>query len=154
MPFQFTCEQCGAPFTQPSRKSSTGPYRYCSHACSQAAQRTRPKTRICEVCGKTFPQRRGGKLRRYCSLICHGSTRRRDNYSTYIESSSGYVLVKLPGGRRMAEHRWIAEQLIVVRPLGFNDVVHHVNGDRSDNRIENLQVMSRSEHTALHRQNR
>lgn len=29
-------------------------------------------------------------------------------------------------------------------------VVHHINGDKQDNRLENLQIMSLAEHTALH----
>lgn len=36
------------------------------------------------------------------------------------------------------------------RKLAFNEVVHHVNGDRSDNRLENLQVMTREEHSRYH----
>lgn len=36
------------------------------------------------------------------------------------------------------------------RKLLTDEVVHHVNEDPSDNRIENLQVMSRSEHTMHH----
>jgi len=37
------------------------------------------------------------------------------------------------------------------RPLREDEVVHHINGDPSDDRIENLEVMTNAEHTALHR---
>ena len=36
------------------------------------------------------------------------------------------------------------------RKLSPNEVVHHKNGDPTDNRIENLEVMSRSEHSRYH----
>jgi len=36
------------------------------------------------------------------------------------------------------------------RELTYDEVVHHINEDPKDNSIENLQVMSRGEHTILH----
>jgi hypothetical protein len=60
-----------------------------------------------------------------------------------------YKKLKLRDGSTANEHRLIVKaQTSVV--LGPNDVVHHVNGDRFDNRPENLIVMSRADHSRLH----
>ena len=42
---------------------------------------------------------------------------------------------------------WLSTGLVV--PTGF--VLHHINGDKLDDRIENLQLMTHADHTGLHR---
>jgi hypothetical protein len=46
-------------------------------------------------------------------------------------------------------------KLIIEKHLGRflkkGEIVHHINGDRTDNRIENLQVMTQGEHINLHK---
>ena len=54
-------------------------------------------------------------------------------------NKNGYVL----------EHRVIMENHIG-RLLQRNEVIHHRNGNGKDNKIENLELMSASEHNSLH----
>ena len=51
-------------------------------------------------------------------------------------------------GRKTSVHRWVAEQ-VCGRPLNDNEVVHHINENKHDNRPENLEIMLDSEHRAL-----
>jgi hypothetical protein len=69
-------------------------------------------------------------------------------------SKQGYIIVYNPNytcdaDRYLLEHRVIMEQYIG-RPLTEDEDVHHINGDRQDNRIENLQLLTSSEHSKLH----
>ena len=51
------------------------------------------------------------------------------------------------------EHRVIASKKIG-RPLRDNEVVHHRDGNKLNNKPSNLQVMTRSEHWKTHRTNK
>lgn len=63
----------------------------------------------------------------------------------WTDPRSGYVYVHSPGRRkRVLQHRVVMEQHIGRLLLPFENV-HHRNGDRSDNRIENLELWSKSQ---------
>lgn len=73
-------------------------------------------------------------------------------------ASNGYVLIRVGVGHHLAdvrgyayEHRVVAETKIG-RRLRPGEQVHHINGLKSDNRPENIEVVaSRSHHAVLHR---
>ena len=53
------------------------------------------------------------------------------------------------GGKYILEYRLVAE-VKIGRRLLENEIVHHINGDVTDNRGENIEVMTQSEHAKLH----
>lgn len=72
-----------------------------------------------------------------------------------VMKNRGYVNIRvIPNpfikGQYIKRSRIIMEKHIG-RPLSSNDIVHHINGIKNDDRIENLQLVSRSEHVRIHK---
>jgi hypothetical protein len=72
-------------------------------------------------------------------------------------SSEGYVYVYVPEHPRTSKKfPYVREHIVVMekhlgRNLTYDDIVHHINGKKDDNRIENLELTTRSIHASKHR---
>lgn len=92
---------------------------------------------------RTFPSR----PRKYCSYHCQQKFRWK-NYKSKGWIDGSYRKIKV-NGKSIREHRQIME-ILIGRKLLPTEAVHHKNGNKLDNRLENLELMTRSEHTRMH----
>lgn len=146
----MTCPVCGKDFK--GRKGRVT----CSPQCA-ATKLTNRKTIVCNACGKVFERPASAvQKNNFCSRQCQNDYLSKsmagENHPSWKNGrglSSGYIMVLQPDGKRIGEHRLVAEELIG-RKLLPDEVVHHINGNGLDNSPDNLQVMSRADHMRLH----
>lgn len=121
----------------------------CSRACD-AHTRKQIRLKTCAFCGKEFQFASGKEHQQYCSKSCaiSANNKARGRNMTGKMTSEGFVGTNVQGyttirinGVRKTMHRHIMEQHLG-RPLGSHEHIHHKNGDRSDNKLENLEVWS------------
>ena len=148
----YTCGFCKIDF---------GAYKYGRKFCSrQCASKNTGFKRIsreytnCKVCGIEFwftqsELRKSNRI--YCSNKCRFTFKKLSLPTGLHVAYDGYIVMfRTPDGRKEIKyHRYIMEQHIG-RKLLTTEIVHHKNHNKLDNRIENLQIMSRAEHNKEH----
>lgn len=165
VPIQLTCTRCGETFAM--KPAYLREYRkrygknppYCSRTCAGLAKRLPIEQWqvACIQCGKPMPiQRRPGgtvnRQKRLCSTACRSAFRRADWQAKHADAEPtrhvkrGYVRLIIPGtnggaARDVLEHRYVMERHLG-RSLAPEETVHHINGDRQHNTIDNLELFS------------
>jgi hypothetical protein len=147
-----SCLGCGVEYIR--RKSgSNGLKVYCSPACARQATR-RPVALTCAMCQKEFTKSpsklsnsKSGLM--FCSLACK---HRSQHWEHGIDEAK-------PGHYGTGEnYKLIAYRAYPAECMDCGEqffpilVVHHKDGDRSNNKVENLEVLCQNHHAIRHMQ--
>ena len=141
MMIKFICKNCGKTYwNYPSR---IGISFFCSQSCNASYRLKGNKFRVGkppankgkkmpEISGKNHYNWKGGKML----------------------SSDGYVLIYQPNHPNSDKWRYIREHRLVMeehlgRYLKSNEFIHHKNGIKTDNRIENLELFNEHQHKSI-----
>ena len=153
------CIECSSEYSVPKYRAEIT--KYCSRKCL-AKNRvhilhaiTVPKMKgvkpinfkgvseKCLQCGSDFylsPSRLGHK--KFCGSSCYAQYQK-------IDFDGGEYKRVNKSGVRFSTHRVIAE-IILGRPLDLVEIVHHIDGKKFNNSIDNLLIMNKKDHAIMH----
>jgi len=150
---QRLCEQCGKELVKRRGERPSRFYRrrFCSVACSNASKVKVPiERRFCEQCRTKLVRRRGESTpkfqrRVFCSVACSGASKMKGIVSDSALSKRARKYREDKCESCGATHSLSASGR--TRPLD----VHHIDGDRMNNREENMMTLCVSCHNGLGR---
>jgi len=122
------CQHCGQAFLIYPSKVKMGKGKFCSRACSD-------KGAIGNRGGDKSPSWKGEKRER--------------------KGVDGYIFTRAPGHHRALDNYTKRACLVVEKKISRlllpNEVVHHINRKKDDDRPDNLSVLTRQDHAKIHR---
>lgn len=145
---QLICKKCGKPREigrKLCRKCNLERLKIVAKKRHIEGRRTM-YTKHCEACGNTYQA--WSQIQKFCSS-CYAERKRLAKESI---STNKYVYIKA-ANRQVNENKWEHRRLaesVLKRKLTCHEIVHHINDNPKDNRLENLMMMDRRLHGKLH----
>lgn len=134
------CYNCKEEFKKPEKYL---PPKFCQKC----------KNPKCQTCGIKFTvtnqQIMNPNWGNYCSKKCMGDA------TPQRYKKNGYWCIKATGHPRAYESSFYYEHILVMeekigRYINKNEIVHHKDGNRLNNNLNNLELKTRSEHASFH----
>jgi len=165
------CITCGKEFYVRPAKVKSGGGKYCSQKCYWG-EKVNVVCIICEKPFETFPSKIKDGRGKYCSRACYYESQKgilKSPETTFkkghapwnkgdneFPNTQGYIMKLAKTHPKTNRHgyvrkgRLVAEE-ILKRPLTDEETIHHINGNKSDDKPENLYLFqSNSKHVTYH----
>lgn len=135
-----TCDNCGVEFDCKPGHKARNKHFFCTRECGYAFK-SKKKSVKCDWCEKEFPKKKSDIKRskyNFCSVECCLGFKRWTGLTGRGVIVDGVYI-----------HRKIIEDAIG-RTLTSDEEVHHIDFNHHNNRLENLIILSKSEHSKIH----
>jgi endogenous inhibitor of DNA gyrase (YacG/DUF329 family) len=141
---EVPCPQCGKLSYRSQGQIGSGRI-FCNRSCSDDYQRRNRVTKKCSYCGKEYTKS-PSQAWDTCSNECRGLARIKRPLDRTHNGRPDHPNRSLKGWQY--EHRLVTEKSIG-RYLASEEVVHHKDGNKSNNDPSNLEILSPQDHNAL-----
>lgn len=141
------CNQCKSEFIP---KYKYNPNKFCSRRCMYESRRDVQR----QIALTNNPMKRPEVVEKWKQSMTFKKGEDHPMWKGGVYIQNGYRYLYVPGHphahkNMYQEHRLIMEQKIG-RYLNSSEIIHHINGNKLDNRIDNLVITNRSEHASGH----
>jgi len=152
--YRGRCRQCGEPFVRYRSAARSKPM-YCGLPCTRMASRRRREV-LCAFCGKAF-QRRLSQLEHAKSSGIQFCSRRCKDRAQGLDGGAAFSAMRPPhysGDGVTYRRRALRHYGSACRICRYSNervlIVHHKDGDRNNNKLDNLEVLCPTHHAEYH----